>query len=123
MANDYRKWRILMARALKARYFDSENRKRTKDWIHAHYGVYLTGVNDETFANYWNKYPDVTGEVPLPIEAFVDLCEKFFETASDLELGLRRPSEITDPECQPVVRAYMRRRAEKLAKKAEKKKR
>lgn len=123
MANDYRKWRILLARALKARYFDCEDRKRTQEWIHTHYGVYLTGVNDETFANYCNKYPDVTGEIPLAVEAFVDLCEKFFRTATELESGLRRPSEIDDPECQPVVRAYLRRRAEKMAKEAEKKKR
>lgn len=117
MAKDeYRKWRILLARSLRVRYHDSENRKRTLGWIHENIGRYLLGVNDETFNNYCNKAKNlhIHGELPIHIEAIADICEKFVKTASDLENGIKRPSEVIDPECQPVVRVYKRRMAERL---------
>lgn len=69
----YMRWRKLIARTLVAMLTDSNDPHRNKQWIYDHYGVYLLGVDYDTFLNYLDDEEDPLRDLELPSYILIGL--------------------------------------------------
>lgn len=67
------RWRKLVARTLVAILYDSDDAQRNKQWIYDHYGIYLLGVDYDTFLNYLDETEDPLTDLDLPWHILIGL--------------------------------------------------
>lgn len=86
------KWRILIARALRSFYYESENSSRNLKQVFNTYAHYLLGTTYDTFLNYLNKEKfDITGlKLPSYILIALELLESIRTTCE--RLHARKPA-------------------------------